>query len=172
MNRIQTLSRILQHLCTAGQGLVVFVLGLATITRPYRVDRILFFLRYNHSWLARFSGLQGRPLLLLSLSLWGILWLLGLGACRGIFRAHAQGEAFQAETQKGFRLLAIVWIAAFPLACLLAYAPERSILAIVPTLLVHLGPKLVYLLIGMALLVVARIMDEACHLQDEQDLVV
>ncbi|WLT32111.1 DUF2975 domain-containing protein [Geothrix sp. PMB-07] len=172
MSRLQALSRWLQHLCTAGQTIVVLIICLVAFAEPYKVARILIFTRYDRSWLARLTGMNGHPLLLLALTLWGTLWLLGFWACRGIFRAHARGEAFRTASLRSFRLLAAVWMGAFPVGCILAYAPKHSILAIVPTMIVHLGPKLLYLLVGLALLVLARIMDDARQLQDEQDLVV
>lgn len=171
-NRVRHTSRMLQAASTAGLVLIICPLLLGLILGEYQVQRLVLFFRYDRSWLARLTGAEGRMLLEAALGLGVIPWIVGLCACRRIFKSVVQGEPYESKALRAFRTLAMAWFLAFPVSVLLSYFPKRSVVALVPTLLFHQGPRILYLVAGVAFLVLAWLMDEAARLQAEQDLVV
>lgn len=165
MNRVHTLSSWLKRACIAGFVALALVVLKGLVFTDYQVSRVIWFFKLDQSWLVQWIPLKGRPLMWTALVIWGLLWTGILVACWRIFDSCSRGEAFRSSAIRGFRELAGVMLTYFPMACLFCPATRRA-------WMVWLAGKMVYLLIGFALLLLAWVMDDARCLQDEQDLVV
>lgn len=169
MNRVARLSRIFQLLCTAAfilLGAATVALGWVVIHSEYHAMRILYLFNANYSHLVIMLRRDWQSSAAVAVLLWVIPWLAGLFACRRIFASFAQGAGFQRSTPKGFRALALVLWSTIPADYLLS----PSVFNTWRKLLFLLHSRALFL--GLAFLLFAAIMDEACRLQDEQDLVV
>lgn len=169
MNRVARLSRIFQSICTLAfvlLGAATLSLGSVVAHSEYHAIRMLSLFNAHYSRLLIALHRQEEAAAAIALLLWGVPWLAGLIVCRRIFGSFAQGVGFQRATPKGFRALAWVVWSTIPADYLLS----PSVFNTWRKLLLLLHSRALFL--GLAFFCFATIMDEACRLQDEQDLVV
>ena len=169
MNRIVRLSRAFQTLCTLAfvlVGAAAVALGHEVNRSDYYSQRLLQLFNANYSRLMIWCHRDWSWTASLALLLWIAPWLAGLLVCRRIFASFATGQGFQRTMPRGFRGLAWVVWSTIPADYLLS----PSVFNTWRKLLFLLQYRALFL--GLALWCFAAIMDQACRLQEEQDLVV
>jgi hypothetical protein len=169
VHRIVRLSRTFQTLCTVAiclVGVAAVALGHQVAQSDYHSQRLLELFNANYSRLRLWCHWDLVLTANAALLLWIIPWLAGLVVCRQIFASFAAGHGFQWAMPRGCRGLAwVVW----------STVPGDYLLS--PSV-IHTWRNLLFLLhsralfLGLALWCFAAIMDQACRLQEEQDLVV